>query len=71
MKKTISLVILLALLVACSGDRGPMGPQGPEGPAGVNILGQVFEVNVNFTPPTIFQQLLIFQKTLKFLRVMW
>ncbi|MCH8536083.1 MAG: hypothetical protein LAT51_13515 [Flavobacteriaceae bacterium] len=49
MKKTISLFFLLALVVACSGDRGPMGPQGPQGQAGINILGQVFEVNVNFT----------------------
>jgi hypothetical protein len=26
-----------------------LGPSGPQGPAGVNILGQVFEVNANFT----------------------
>ncbi len=49
MKRTISLLLMIFVLSACSGDRGPMGPQGPEGPAGVNILGQVFEVNVNFT----------------------
>lgn len=46
MKKFLAMVAIATLILSCSGDRGPMGPQGP---AGVNILGQVFEVNVNFT----------------------
>jgi hypothetical protein len=33
-------------LTSCEGDPGPPGPQGEPG---INILGQVFEVNVDFT----------------------
>lgn len=46
MKKISILVLSIIFLVACSGDTGPRGPQGPPG---TNILGQVFEVTVNFT----------------------
>lgn len=49
MKKLVGVLVMASLLFSCSGDRGPMGPQGPQGPAGVNILGQVYEVSVNFT----------------------
>jgi hypothetical protein len=49
MKKFLAMVAIATLILSCSGDRGPMGPSGPQGPAGVNILGQVFEVNANFT----------------------
>lgn len=65
MKKTISLIIVLALLVACSGDRGPMGPQGPQGPEGINILGQVFEVNVNFTSTNDFSAIIDFPQDIE------
>lgn len=41
---TLLSFIMLFAIVACTGDRGPQGPPG------VNILGQVFETTVNFTP---------------------
>jgi hypothetical protein len=54
MKKQFSLLALgLALLFqACEGPMGlpgPPGPQGPQGQPGINILGKVFEVDVDFT----------------------
>ncbi|WP_432410968.1 collagen-like protein [Rasiella sp. SM2506] len=47
MKKVLLLLAVSVSLffVACEGDPGPPGP---EGLPGVNILGQVFEVNVDF-----------------------
>ncbi|QIE58537.1 collagen-like protein [Rasiella rasia] len=43
---------------ACEGDPGPPGPQGDPG---INILGQVFEVTVDFqyNPDTALQEALI------------
>lgn len=49
MKKLVALVLITFVILSCSGDRGPMGPSGPQGTAGINILGQVYEVSVNFT----------------------
>ena len=34
MKKTLSLLMLAAMMLACTGPQGPRGPQGPEGPEG-------------------------------------
>ncbi len=45
MKKIIVLLISVTLL-SCE---GPQGPPGPPGFDGVNILGNVFEANVNFS----------------------
>jgi hypothetical protein len=59
MKKLILLFVSITAFVfnGCEGDPGPPGPQGP---AGVNILGQVFEVTVNFNPANGFSQLIQF-----------
>ena len=57
-----NLLVLFALstavfLTACEGDPGPPGPPGDPG---INILGQVFEVTVDFTPGNGFSQLIQF-----------
>jgi hypothetical protein len=59
MKNFKLLILLLAVpfFNACEGDPGPPGP---EGPPGINILGQVFEVNVSFTPNNDFEQLITY-----------
>ena len=56
MKKALLLLVVTVSLffVACEGDPGPPGP---EGLPGVNILGQVFEVNVDFNSGNDFRQL--------------
>lgn len=41
------------------------GPEGPPGEPGINILGQVFEVNVNFTQSNDFQQLITFPNNIE------
>lgn len=46
MKKFLILLPILSLLfISCE---GPMGPPGQDGLNGVNILGQIFEAQVNF-----------------------
>lgn len=57
-----NLILFLALssgliFTSCTGDPGPPGPQGEPG---VNILGQVFEVTVDFTPGNDFSRLIQF-----------
>jgi hypothetical protein len=54
-----NLLLFLALsatvfLTSCEGDPGPPGEPG------INILGQVFEVTVNFTPGNDFSQVVDF-----------
>lgn len=44
-KLLLSLTIVSLLLISCSGEVGPPGPPGQDG---VNILGQIFEVEVDF-----------------------
>ncbi|MGM0634523.1 MAG: collagen-like protein [Bacteroidota bacterium] len=60
MKKIITSLIIATFLFACSGSTGPQGPPGPQGQAGVNILGEVFEVTVNFTPQNDYGALIEF-----------
>jgi len=36
------------------------GPQGPPGPPGINILGQVYEVNIDFTAGNNYSQIVTF-----------
>lgn len=50
-------LIIAASLLACKGDSGPMGP---EGLPGVNILGQGFEVTVDFNASNEFSNLITF-----------
>jgi hypothetical protein len=51
MKKLFSLILLggFAFLHACVGPVGPPGPPGVPGQDGQVLLGEVFEVDVNFT----------------------
>jgi len=51
MKRILSLIVLTSLFfVSCSSD-DERGPQGPPGEDGASILGQTFEVTVDFTDP--------------------
>ena len=51
--KNINTLILalfgMFVFQACEGPEGPMGMQGVPGEPGVNIVGQTFEVEVDFT----------------------
>jgi len=64
MKKLITLLFVSSLLlVSCTSEPGPPGPPGPTGPAGedgINILGQVFEVDVDFEATDNFEVLVQF-----------
>ena len=48
--KNLFLVLMAfpLFLTSCISDSGPPGPPGPPGEDGVNILGQIFEVTVDF-----------------------
>jgi hypothetical protein len=48
MKKLLLLPIISLLLVSCQGDPGPPGRDGVDGLDGINILGQIFEAQVDF-----------------------
>lgn len=53
MKKLLLLSVLSVFLFSsCE------GPSGPPGPPGINILGQVFEVNIDFNVGNDFQQII-------------
>lgn len=55
--KNVLLIIAVTsalLFTSCEGE------QGPPGPPGTNILGQVFDVNVDFTESNNFEQLIAF-----------
>ncbi|HIB48004.1 MAG TPA: collagen-like protein [Flavobacteriaceae bacterium] len=60
MKNLLLFLAVTSALIfsSCEGDPGPPGPQGEPG---INILGQVFEVNVNFqyNPDTGLQEALV------------
>jgi hypothetical protein len=61
MKKLFTLLFVSSLLfVSCEGEQGPPGPPGPEGENGVNILGQVFEAEVDFIAANQFEELVLF-----------
>lgn len=47
MKKLLSLIVLTSLFFVSCSDGEP-GPQGPPGVDGVNIVGQAFEIEVDF-----------------------
>lgn len=49
MKKLLILFLAIPLfLVSCVSEPGPPGPPGQDGLDGINILGQIFEVTVDF-----------------------
>jgi len=47
------------LVTSCEGDPGPPGEPG------INILGQVFEVNVDFTASNGYEQLVVFPSNIE------
>jgi hypothetical protein len=61
MKKFL-LIILSVAFLSCE---GPMGPPGPPGFDGVNILGNVFEVSVDFTPGNGYANLITFPNSIE------
>ncbi|OBX22316.1 hypothetical protein LX77_00154 [Gelidibacter algens] len=55
MKKTVSLLVLIAiLLTSCTGDQGPIGPPGLDGIDGIPIAASAFEIDVNFNDANEF-----------------
>lgn len=46
MKKLVSFLICLSFIMTSCGDDGPPGPPGEDG---INILGETYEYDVNFT----------------------
>jgi hypothetical protein len=61
MKKLFTLLFVSSLLVvSCVSEPGPPGPPGPAGEDGINILGQVFEADVNFNAANNFEELVVF-----------
>ncbi len=57
MKKLLLLPFLTILLISCDGTVGPPGPPGRDGQDGINILGQIFEVQVNLDAANNFEAL--------------
>lgn len=59
MKRVLSFITVFALLLtACEGDPGPQGPpgfDGLDGLDGVNIVGQAFEISLDFTPENNYE----------------
>lgn len=66
MRKTSVLFSLLGLLIfqACEGPQGPPGLDGLDGEDGVNIVAEVFEVNVDFTAENNYSELFSFDPEL-------
>ncbi|QSS97487.1 hypothetical protein [Psychroflexus sp. ALD_RP9] len=65
MKKILSILLISLIVIACEGDIGPPGPPGPPGLNGVNILGNVYEIEVNFTPSNDFSIISEFPNTIE------
>lgn len=57
--KIVLFVALFLMIASCEGDRGPQGPPG------TNILGQVFEVTVDFSPANNYQVLVEFPQNIE------
>ena len=56
--KTFALILLTSFTVvfmSCEGDPGPPGPQGPQGPAGDYLIGQAFEIEIDFLESENFE----------------
>ena len=60
--KSIVLFVAFASTILFSSCEGP---EGPPGQSGVNILGQVFEVNINFNTGNNFGQLVTFPSNIE------
>jgi hypothetical protein len=61
MKRIILFVAFTSAILFSSCE----GPEGPPGVPGVNILGQVFEVNIDFNPGNNFLQLVTFPSNIE------
>jgi hypothetical protein len=67
MRKLLSLLFIgaLASFYACVGPVGPPGVPGPQGPQGQpgadGLIGEAFEVDVNFTAANNYQAVFDFQ----------
>ncbi len=60
--KKIFVLLLSVTFLSCE---GPQGPPGPPGFDGVNILGNVFDVSVDFTPGNGYSNLITFPNNLE------
>ena len=60
MFRYLSIFALIGLL-AFQACEGPMGPQGPQGEPGVTIVGEAFEVEVDFTSQNGYEGIFDFQ----------
>ncbi len=66
MKKLFALLFVSSLLfVSCVSEPGPPGPPGPSGEDGINILGQVFEAEVDFLAVNGFEELIPFPSNIE------
>ncbi len=61
MKKYLLMILSVAFL-SCE---GPVGPPGPPGFDGVNILGNVFDVVVDFSPANAYSSLIPFPNNIE------
>ncbi|WP_026950893.1 hypothetical protein [Algoriphagus mannitolivorans] len=60
MNRYLTIFALIGLL-AFQACEGPMGPPGPEGAPGVTIVGEAFEVEVDFTSQNGYEGIFDFQ----------
>lgn len=60
MNRYLTIFALIGLL-AFQACEGPMGPPGPEGEPGVTIVGEAFEVEVDFTAQNGYEGIFDFQ----------
>lgn len=59
MKRFTTIFSLIALIgfQACEGPVGPQGPIGPQGEDGITIVGEAFEVEVDFTAANDYKEI--------------
>ena len=55
MKKLLLIPIISLFIISCVSEIGPPGPPGQDGIDGINILGQIFEAQVDFTADNGFE----------------
>ena len=62
MKINLTILALIGMFAfqACEGPMGPQGPQGPEGEPGITIVGEAFEVEVDFTSQNAYEAIFDF-----------
>lgn len=66
MKKilTIFALIGLAAFQACEGPEGPIGPEGPQGEPGIVIVGNTYEVEIDFSEANDYMKINTFPEKL-------